>query len=155
MRMKHAVIAFASFGLAACGSVAGSTNSAGIETDPAMFMWGYTEAWNRHDAASVAANYYDMGRTVEEQTVALEDTFERMREAGYDKSTIHEIEACETEPGVAWAGMKFTRWKTDGTPLGPDRQASQYELKWEDARGWRIASMGGRDVEEPLECPSS
>ncbi len=150
------MIALASFGLAACGSLETPTDSAGLERDPAVFMKGYTEAWNRHDAASVAANYYDMGgRSVDEQTVALEGTFERMRAAGYDKSTIHEIKACETEPGAAWAGMKFTRWKTDGEPLGPDRQASEYQLKWEDARGWRIVSMGGRDVEPPLECPAS
>lgn len=150
--MRAFVIAALSVSLAACNSVAGPSD-AGPEADPAVFMKAYTEAWNRHDAAAIAADFYDMGQTVDAQTTALESTFEQMRAQGYDKSTIHEIEACETAPGEAWAGMKFTRLKTDGEPLGPALRASQYELKWDDTRGWRIVSVGGRDVDAPLTCP--
>lgn len=141
--------------LSACGSVGGGEPAGGPERDPAAFMWRYTEAWNRHDTGDLAANYWHMGLGPEERTAALERTFDNMRAQGYEKSTIHEIEACRTGDDRAWAGMKFTRLKTDGEPLGPPLRASEYELDWDDARGWRIQSIGGRDVDAPLECPVS
>ena len=152
--MKQVLALFALSGLAACSTVADGGLAGGPEADPAVFMRGYTEAWNRHAAGEIAASYYDMGQSVEDQTTALEATFEQMRAQGYDKSDIHEIEACITGEDEAWSGMKFTRLKTDGEPLGPPLRASEYRLAWDDVRGWRIKSIGGRDVDAPLECPA-
>lgn len=153
--MKRFALLLALASLAACNTTSEPRLAGGPEADPAVFMRGYTEAWNRHAASEIAANYYDMGQTVEAQTASLETTFEQMRAQGYDKSDIHEIEACRTGDSEAWAGMKFTRLKTDGEPLGPPLRASEYRLEWDDARGWRIKSVGGRDVDAPLECPAS
>lgn len=153
--MKHVLLSFAAFGLAACGSMHTADDGYAAHADPAAFMKAYTEAWNEHDAATIAADFYDFGRTVEEQTASLEASFEQLREQGYEKSDIHEIKACETGDDKAWAGMKFTRLKTDGEPLGPALRASAYQLKWDDARGWRILSIGGYDAEAPLVCPES
>ncbi len=113
-------------------------------------MWDYTAAWNEHDSTRVANEFWGMGATPE----AMERQFEQLRAQGYDKSTIHEIKTCKTGPASAWAGMKFTRWKTDGEPLGERDRATGYDLEWVEERGWRIVSIGGRDAAEPLECPA-
>ena len=117
-------------------------------------MWGYTQAWNKHDAATIARDFYRLGRSVEEQTAANQKTFADLVAQGYDKSIIHEVKGCMTGPDKAWAGMKFTRMKTDGKPLGPDMRASGYELT-KLPEGWRITRMGagGASADQPLACP--
>jgi hypothetical protein len=116
-------------------------------------MWDYTKAWNRHDAATIAKDFYRTGPTVEEQTASLERNFESLRAQGYDHSDIFEIKACVTGPDTAWAGMKFSRLKTDGMALPPKNRVSSYMLKqFED--GWRITRVGagGVSVDRPLKC---
>lgn len=147
-----AVWSIALLALAGCASM-GSAASNKTDAGAAAFMKGYTEAWNRHDAATIARDYYDMGRTVEAQTEANKKTFADLVAQGYDKSDIKEIKACVTGPDTAWAGMHFTRLKTDGTPLGPRERASSYDLKYTDGKGWRIVKLNGGDPSKPLECP--
>lgn len=119
------------------------------------FMQGYTDTWNEHDTASLAENYWAMQPTREEEKARLDAAFAGLIAQGYDKSTIHEVELCLTGPTTTWAGLKFTRYKTDGTPLGPDPQATDYTLEWQpDIAEWRIKSIAGHDVSEPLTCPN-
>ena len=121
-----------------------------------QLMWDYTKAWNKHDSAAIAKNFYRTGPTVEEQTASLERGFENLRGQGYDHSDIHEIKGCMTGADTAWAGMKFSRLKKDGEPLPPKDRASSYTLKkFED--GWRITRVGagGVSADKPLECPQS
>jgi hypothetical protein len=118
------------------------------------FMWDYTKTWNRHDASAIAKNFYRQGPTVEAQTASLAKTFADMKAQGYDKSDIHEIKGCITGPDTAWAGMKFTRLKTDGAPLGPKDRASSYDLK-KFPDGWRIVKLKGWDAAMPLACPKA
>jgi hypothetical protein len=116
-------------------------------------MKGYTEAWNRHDAAGIAKSFYRLGPSVEDQTRSLEKSFADLRARGYDHSDIYEIKGCMTGPDTAWAAMKFSRLKTDGTPLQANL-ASAYNLtKFPD--GWRITKMGagGATFDKPLQCP--
>lgn len=137
--------------LSACATAPPKTPVEEVEAT----MWGYTRAWNRHDAATIARDFYRLGRSIEEQTAANERTFADLVAQGYDKSIIHEVKGCIIGPDKAWAGMKFTRMKTDGTPLGPAMRASGYELtRLPD--GWRITRMGAGGVaaDKPLECPA-
>jgi hypothetical protein len=138
--------------LSACASAPPMTPVAEVEAT----MWGYTRAWNKHDAATIARDFYRLGRSVEQQTAANEKTFADLVAQGYDKSIIHEVKGCMTGPDKAWAGMKFTRMKTDGKPLGPDVRASGYELT-KLPEGWRITRMGagGASPDQPLACPAS
>jgi hypothetical protein len=104
------------------------------EQDVEAFMHAYTVAWNKHDAAAIARDFYRMGnRTVEEQTVASRKSFDDLIAQGYDHSDIHQI-------------------KTDGTPLPPKDRASAYELK-KFPDGWRMTRVLGADAAKPLECP--
>ena len=134
----------------ACTSAPPQTPESAVE----QFMWDYTRAWNRHDAATIARDFYRTGPTVEEQIASLERSFESLRAQGYDHSDIFEVKACMTGPDTAWAGMKFSRLKTDGTPLPPKDRASSYTLKrFED--GWRIVKLGagGVSADQLLKCP--
>jgi len=151
MLALRSLSALALLGLAAC-----ATTPAKPEAAVEQVMWGYTKAWNKHDAAAIAKDFYRLGRSVEEQTAANEKTFADLVAQGYDKSIIHEIKGCITGPDKAWAGMKFTRMKTDGKPLGPDMRASGYELT-KLPEGWRITRMGagGASPDQPLACPAS
>lgn len=116
-------------------------------------MWGYTRAWNQHDSATIARDFYRTGPSLEEQTANLERGFVSLRAQGYHHSDIHAILGCPTGPDTAWAGMRFTRLTADGEPLPPKDRASSYDLK-KFADGWRIVKLGGGDASQPLACPA-
>jgi hypothetical protein len=143
--------------LVAAGAAAGCTLSpadrSGADAD--SFMRAYTEAWNRHDAALIARDFYRLGRTIEEQTAALESQFVALRAQGYVRSDIHQILTCRTGPDTAWAGMTFTRLKADGEALPPQDRASQYDLKRDPAEGWKITRLRSLEAGAPLACPAS
>jgi len=117
-------------------------------------MWDYTKAWNRHDSATIARDFYRTGPTLEEQTTSLERGFESLRGQGYHHSDIHEVKACMTGADTAWAAMKFSRLKVNGEPLPPAIRASSYMLA-KFPEGWRITRVGagGVSADQPLACP--
>lgn len=135
---------------AACASAPAPSD----EQVVAQLMWDYTKAWNRHDSATIARDFYRTGPSVEEQTANLERGFESLRGQGYKQSDIHEVKACITGPDTAWAAMKFSRLKADGEPLPPKDRASSYTLK-RFVDGWRITGLGGAAADQPLVCPAS
>jgi hypothetical protein len=145
---------------AAAKAVAAKAVTTGPAAAVEKFMWDYTKAWNRHDSATIAKNFYRTGPSVEEQTLNLERGFENLRAQGYDHSDIFEVKGCMTGKDAsgadtAWAGMKFSRLKKDGQPLPPKDRASSYTLtKFPD--GWRITKVGvgGVAADKPLACPA-
>lgn len=118
-------------------------------------MWDYTKAWNRHDSATIARDFYRTGPTVVEQEANLERGFESLRGQGYHHSDIHEVKACMTGADTAWAAMKFSRQKENGEPLPPTIRASSYTLA-KFPEGWRITKVGAGGVspEQPITCPA-
>ena len=136
-----------SLSLMGCAS-AQSTESA------RQFMVDYTDTWNTYDTASLAENFWAMRPTREEEKAGLDATFARLKEQGYEKSTIHQIEVCLTGPTTAWSGLKFTRLKTDGSPIGADPQATNYTLEWQpDIAEWRVKGISSQPGDDPLVCP--
>lgn len=119
-------------------------------------MWAYTKAWNRHDSATIARDFYRTGASVTEQEASLERGFESLRAQGYHHSDIHEVKACITGADTAWAAMKFSRLKANGDPLPPTVRASSYTLV-RFPEGWRITRVGagGVSADQPLACPQS
>lgn len=142
--------------LAAGCAVAPEAPSLSPERVVEQFMWDYTRAWNRHDSAVIARDFYRTGPSVDEQTASLERGFENLRGQGYHHSDIFEVKGCMTAADEAWAGMKFSRLKESGEPLPPKIRASSYTLK-RFADGWRITKVGagGVSADEPLTCPAS
>lgn len=136
----------------ACATGPASSPEQAVE----QFMWDYTKAWNRHDTATIARDFYRTGPTFEEQKASLDRSFDGLRAQGYHHSDIFEVKACMTGADTAWAGMKFSRLKADGEPLPPKDRASSYTLaKFPD--GWRITKVGAAAMkaEDPLVCPAS
>lgn len=150
------VLCGAAFFLATACASAPPAPSLSPETVVELFMWDYTRAWNRHDSATIARDFYRMGPSVAEQTASLERGFENLRAQGYHHSDIFEVKACLTGEDEAWAGMKFSRLKADGEPLPPKDRASSYTLK-KFADGWRITKVGagGVSADQPLACPAA
>lgn len=145
-------IALAALALTACATPPAPAPEQAVE----QFMWDYTRAWNKHDTATIARDFYRTGTTIEEQKASLDRSFDSLRAQGYHHSDIFEVKACMTGPDTAWAGMKFSRLKADGEPLPPKDRASSYTLtKFTD--GWRITKVGASPIkaENPLACPAS
>lgn len=140
------------FLVAAC-ETAPSAPSLSPERVVEQLMWDYTKAWNRHDSATIARDFYRTGPSLEEQTASLERGFENLRAQGYKQSAIHEVKACIAGEDTAWAGMKFSRLNATGEPLPPKDRASSYTLK-KFTDGWRITSLGGAAADQPLACPA-
>ena len=115
-------------------------------------MWGYTRAWNAHDAGAIARDYYRMERDVAAQTEWSENAFANLRAQGWNHSNIHRILGCFTAPDEGWAGMRFARLDADGKPLPPPDRASAYAVK-KFADGWRITALLPDDASKPLACP--
>lgn len=122
--------------------------------DVEQFMKDYTITWNRHDAAGIAKNFYRLGASVEEQTKSLETSFARLKSQGYHHSDIFEIKGCMTGADTAWAAMKFSRLKADGSPVQANLASAYLLKKFPD--GWRIVKMGagGASFDKPLTCPA-
>lgn len=150
--------AVAAVALAGCMTAPVQAPGQAAEQPPAQaveqFMWDYTKAWNRHDSATIARDFYRTGPGVAEQTASLERGFENLRAQGYHHSDIFEVKACMTGPDTAWAAMKFSRLKADGEPLPPKDRASSYDVA-RFADGWRITKVGagGVSADQPLTCP--
>jgi hypothetical protein len=147
-------LSFALLALQACAGVPAAP-SLPPEAAVEQHMWDYTKAWNRHDAATIARDFYRTGPSVAEQQANLERGFESLRGQGYHHSDIHEVKACMTGAETAWAAMKFSRLKQNGEPLPPTIRASSYTLA-KFADGWRITKVGagGVSAEAPLACPA-
>jgi len=141
--------------LAALVLMSGCATAQTSELAVEQFMWDYTKAWNRHDSATIARDFYRTGPSVAEQEQSLERGFEALRGQGYHHSVIFEVKACLTGADTAWAGMKFSRLKADGDPLPPKDRASSYTLR-KFADGWRITKVGAGYVsaDRPLVCPA-
>lgn len=116
-------------------------------------MWAYTEAWNRHDAATIARDFYRLGPDVATQAASLEQQFEALRAQGYVRSDIHSVEGCRLNDGQAIAEMRFTRLTTSGEPLPPRDRASVYLLR-RFPEGWRITSLIGMEASADIACTS-
>lgn len=145
-------IGLASLALCACTSAPSPAPEQAVE----QFMWDYTKAWNKHDTATIARDFYRTGPNIEAQKANLDRSFDGLRAQGYHHSDIFEVKACMTGADTAWAGMKFSRLKANGEPLPPKDRASSYTLT-KFADGWRITKVGATPIkaEDPLACPAS
>ena len=139
-------LSFALLALPACAGVP-TAPSLPPEAAVAQHMWDYTRVWNRHDAATIARDFYRTGPSVAEQQANLERGFVSLREQGYHHSDIHEVKAVDIQCDLIY--------DENGEPLPPTIRASSYTLA-KFADGWRITKVGagGVSAEAPLACPA-
>ena len=115
-------------------------------------MEEYLRLWNAHDAQAVATRIYKMDGP-NGTPAGLQANFDQLMAQGYDHSTKISIEGCLLGPNSGLAEMRFTRWKTDGTPLGPKERVSLYQLR-KFPEGWRITQLIQMDYSAHLNCQS-
>ena len=113
----------------------------------------YLRLWNAHDAAAITSRIYRMDGPTG-TAAGLQASFDQLKAQGYDHSTKASIEGCLLSDTTGLAEMRFTRWKTDGTPLGPKDRVSLYVLR-KFPEGWRITQLIGMDVSANLNCKSA
>jgi hypothetical protein len=118
-----------------------------------VVMDEYLRLWNAHDAAAITSRIYRMDGPSGTAS-GLQASFDQLKAQGYDHSTKASIEGCLLSETVGLAEMRFTRWKTDGTPLGPKDRASLYMLR-KFPEGWRITQLIGMDATANLDCKSA
>jgi hypothetical protein len=114
----------------------------------------YLRLWNAHDAQAVATRIYRMDGPMG-TPAGLQASFDQLKAQGYDHSTKISVQGCLLSDTTGLAQLRFTRWKTDGTPLGPKERVSLYLLK-KFPEGWRITQLiGGMDYSADLSCKSA
>lgn len=123
--------------------------------DVEALMGDYIRLWNAHDAHAVWTRIYRLDAAQAMHSEAdLAAEFARLKAQGYDHSDLASIHACLLTRQTAMAVMRFSRLKTDGTPLPPKDRASLYQLRRFDD-GWRIASLTGLDASASIDCTST
>ena len=118
-------------------------------------MTEYLKLWNNHDAAAITSHIYRLPETHPWRTRAgLEKEFANLRAQGYSHSTNDGIRGCITGPDTGQVELRFTRLKTDGTFMPPEKRLSIYRFK-KFPDGWKVVGMGAGDVAKGMECPAT
>lgn len=119
-------------------------------------MTEYFSLWNAHDAAGVSTKAYRFSDTANPMSTqaGIEKNFADLKAQGYDRSVMASVEGCLLSKDSALAELRFTRLKTDGTPLGPKDRVGLYQLR-RFADGWRITQMIPMTLTAHLNCKSA
>ena len=116
-------------------------------------MSEYLRAWNAHDAATIIKDFYRLDPSHRWSTVeGLQAEFDRLKAEGYDRSEIHGITGCVITADTGQVELRFTRLKTDGTFMPPEKRVSVYQVRRFDD-GWRATGMAGLAPGESMKCP--
>ncbi len=123
--------------------------------DIETLMADYTRLWSAKDAHAIWGRIYrlDPGQTFHSEA-DLTAEFARLTSQGYDHSDLQSVRACLLTPKAALAVMRFSRLKSDGTPLPPKDRASAYLLRRFDD-GWRITALLPFSPSTRLDCAST
>lgn len=124
-----------------------------LKGDMEYFMSEYLRAWNAHDAATIIRDFYRLepGHRWSTQE-GLQAEFDRLRAAGYDHSDIHSITGCVLTADTGQVELRFTRVKTDGSFMPPEKRVSVYQVRlFED--GWRATGMAALAEGQSMLCP--
>ncbi|CAN0408160.1 unnamed protein product [Phaeothamnion confervicola] len=114
----------------------------------------YLRLWNAHDAAAIAERIYRLPAGSRMGTrEGLQASFDQLKAQGYDHSTKTALEGCLIGKDDGLVEFRFTRWKIDGTPLGPKERATLYRLR-RFPDGWRIVELIGMDPKAKVSCKS-
>lgn len=145
------------FAVAACLGVllaADALAQSGVAEMEAL-MADYLKSWNKHDAATITAKHYRLEPTHPWSTEAgLKAEFDRLKSQGYSHSTNDGIKGCQTGADTGQVELRFTRLKTDGGFMPPEKRLSIYRLK-KFPDGWKVIGMGAGDVVKGMDCPAA
>lgn len=117
-------------------------------------MREYVRLWNAGDAAAITSRIYRFeGPNAMGTPAGLSAEFKRLKGQGYDHSETASIEGCLLSASVGFAELRYSRIKTDGTPMPPKDRSTLYMLR-KFPEGWRITQMIGMGAGSDLTCRS-
>jgi ketosteroid isomerase-like protein len=118
------------------------------------FINEYLRLWNAGDAAAITERIYrfDSPNPLGTQQ-GLQAEFNRLKADGYHHSTVAGNSACLINPSFALVELRYSRIKTDGTPMAPANRATLYFVR-KTADGWRISQLVPMNVTAKLNCSS-
>jgi hypothetical protein len=115
----------------------------------------YIALWNAHDAHAIWTRVYRLDAAQGMKSEAdLAAGFSRLKADGYDHSDLQSVHACLLTSQVAMALLRFSRLKTDGSPMPPKDRLSIYMLRRFDD-GWRVTGMTVADASARIDCASA
>jgi len=130
-----------------------SAHAQDLKGDMEYFMSEYLRVWNAHDAKTIIKDFYRLDPSHRWSTVeGLQAEFDRLKAEGYDRSEIHGITGCVITADTGQVELRFTRLKTDGTFMPPEKRVSVYQVRRFDD-GWRATGMAGLAPGESMKCP--
>jgi hypothetical protein len=116
-------------------------------------MREYVRLWNAGDAEAITSRIYRLdGGGPTSTPDGLKASFASLKARGYSHSNLHSVKGCLLSPNLALAEMRYSRMKTDGSPLAANL-ATLYKLR-RTSDGWRIAELMGMDGSVVLSCTS-
>ena len=123
-------------------------------SDVEDFMREYLRLWNRGDAAAITERIYRFDAANPLGTKeGLQAEFVRLKTNGYSHSDTIAIKGCWINATQALVDLRYTRVKTDGTPMPPKERSTLYFVK-KTADGLRINNLIPMNPSAALECAS-
>jgi hypothetical protein len=123
----------------------------------------YFDAFNAQDIDSITRDVYSIPVHIANQAghrayitgkdaaTSLAGLYEQIEEQGWVESVIREVNVCVIADGLAFAEVRYTRNRKDGTAIAPGLRTNIYVVQ-ELPQGWRIVAFYGKDPDKNMTC---
>jgi hypothetical protein len=105
----------------------------------------YIERWSAKDGAAVWSRFYRLEATSHLKSQAdVQAILDGLAAQGFDHTELHAVRTEMLGPDQAQVRIRYTRFRTDGTPMSETDKGAQYHLtRFPD--GWRITVARSTD----------
>ena len=123
----------------------------------------YFDVFNAQDVSAILDRIYSIPvhigsssghrayESAEDARSSLANLYPQIKEQGWEKSVITNVDACVIADGVVFAEVTYTRDKADGEAIAPGLRSNVYVVQNLDS-GWRITAFYSRDMDKGFNC---
>lgn len=105
----------------------------------------YIRYWSAKDAATVWSRFYRLNDESKLKTQAdVQAILDDLAAQGFARSELHSVHVKDLAADRAVATIRYTRFKTDGSPMSLTDKGAEYHLR-KFIDGWRIISVLATD----------
>ena len=120
------------------------TTTAGANEVEALIR-AYIERWSARDGAAVWSRFYRLDASSHLKSQAdVQAILDDLAAQGFLRTELHSVRTEMLGPDRALANIRYTRFKTDGTPMSSTDRGAEYQLH-KFADGWRITLARSTD----------
>jgi len=99
---------------------------------------GYIERWSAKDGAAVWSRFYRLDASSHLKSQAdVQAILDDLAAQNFDHTELHSVRTETPGPDDARVRIRYTRFRTDGTPMSETDLGAEYHLH-KFADGWRI-----------------